>query len=94
MPVGLACPAPYILLHVNETGAYLRRAPAFLVPKDISACTNALGAADREVPPKNVCRMLLLSLWSGMSAGTGEMSNQGATTPINSSVTGLIESPK
>lgn len=30
----------------------------------------------------------------GMSAGTGEMSNQGATTPINNTVTGLIESPK
>lgn len=46
VPVGLACLAPYILLHVNETGAYLRRAPAFLVPEDISACTDAPGAAD------------------------------------------------
>lgn len=70
VPVGLACLAWYILLHVNEIiqgcGSYLRRAPAFLVPKHISSGTNALGAANWEAPLENVCRMLLVSLRSSL----------------------------
>lgn len=66
VPVGLACLAQYILLRGNEIRAYLWRAPAFLVPKRISACTNALGAANWEVPPENVCRMLLASVRSSL----------------------------
>lgn len=56
----------YIVPHVNEIRAYLLRAPAFLVPKHISACTNALGAANWEVSPENVRRMLLVSQRSSL----------------------------
>lgn len=62
--MGSACLAPYISLHVNEIGAYLRQALAFLRPQDVSACTSVPGAADEKFPRRTCaeCHYLVCGL--------------------------------
>lgn len=70
VPVGLACLTQSILLGVNEIiqgcGAYLRRAPVFLVPKHISAFTNAPVLQIEKFPLRMCAEMLLVRLRSSL----------------------------